>query len=147
MTPTQKTMIEEFQCPGCVCGSGTDCGAFKLQQSNGSFCCTGHVAGTSVATTHGPATFFLGLPKGFDRLGPVENKAERALNIRLWPKGAKPDWDKLNMAVWALEKDGYLFVRTYMPRVNHPLVDVIEGGTLALCPQAINVGEFIDEID
>jgi hypothetical protein len=35
-----------------------------------------------------------------------------------------------------------------MPRVNWTLVDVIENGKLqAICPNAVNVGDFYDEID
>lgn len=54
---------------------------------------------------------------------------------------------KLNVAVWAMEHEGALFVRTYSPRVDAGTVDVIPGGTLAMAPGAINVAEFADEID
>lgn len=69
--------------------------------------------------------------------------------MRLYTKdGFKNDiWSRFNVAVWAMERDGFLFVRTYMPRVDVTVVDVIEGGTLALVPDAVNVGEFVDEID
>lgn len=46
-----------------------------------------------------------------------------------------------------MELDGYLFVRTVSPRTARIFTDVIEGGTLAMAPGAINVGEFYDEID
>jgi hypothetical protein len=67
--------------------------------------------------------------------------------IRFWLKGTHPDWDNLNVPIWALEKDGYLFVRTYMPRINDSFVDVVEEGLLGLCPTAIDVSKFYDEID
>jgi hypothetical protein len=88
----------------------------------------------------------LGLPRGFCRPGPNEG-IKNKMAIRLWTDGKHPSWNNLNVAVWAMEKDGTLFVRTYSPRINYAFVDVIDGGTLSLCPSAINVAEFIDEID
>ena len=99
---------------------------------------------------HHPATMMLGfgklalgLPKGFHRLGKC------GFDMRLFekPEDAKDLWDHLNVPVWAMEKDGYLFVRTYAPRVNETWVDVVKEGTLGLVPKAINVGEFFDDID
>ena len=69
------------------------------------------------------------------------------IDIRLWPGGTKLDWDKLNVPVWAMVKDGFLFVRTFAPRINRTWIDVIEHGTMDMVPNAINVSEFIDEID
>ena len=95
----------------------------------------------------------LGLPKGFNRCGyEVDGdsmfKSTGRLLIRLWPKGTDPHYDKFNVPVWAMEKDGFLYVRTYMPRTNKGCTDVIEGGTITeFCPDAIDVGEFYDEID
>jgi hypothetical protein len=91
------------------------------------------------------------MPKGFNRLGPVGftrySKGKSFRSIRLWPEGKSPEWDRFNVPVWAMEKEGYLFVRTYLPRLNESYIDVIERGTLDMVPGAINVGEFIDEID
>lgn len=107
----------------------------------------GHRLGTMLA---GVGTFALGLPKGFCRPGfhPDEDKVLTKMNIRLWPDKDKCySWDNLNVPVWAMEKDGYLFVRTLAPRVNICWVDVIKGGTLSMVPNAIDVSKFIDEID
>lgn len=146
MKTDQKKMVETFQCPGCVCGSDTECGKFKPDLSYGAMC-KGHVLGTSMS---GAGHIALGLPKGFNRSGldpshPIGTS--NTMNIRLWTKGTKPEWDKFNVAVWALEHEGHLFVRTLLPRRNWSYVDVIEGGTLAMTPHAINVGEFFDDID
>ena len=46
-----------------------------------------------------------------------------------------------------MEKDGFLFVRTYCPRTNVNFIGVIESGALKLVPDAVDVAEFIDEID
>ncbi len=61
----------------------------------------------------------LGLPKGFNRIG------EGKLYFGLYPLGGelRPEWNRLNVAVWAMELDGFLFVRTYSPRVNVTRVD------------------------
>lgn len=140
-TKTELNMIEAFQCPGCVCGSDTKCPSFKFfkDEREGFYRCDAHVAGTFSFPTIG--VFVPGLC-GLCRLGAVS----KAPKMRLWPKGKNPGWEKFNVAVWALEKEGYLFVRTYLPGINYPLVDVIEAGTLALCPGAVDVSRFHDEI-
>jgi hypothetical protein len=155
---TEIELVEKFQCPGCVAGN-TECG--KYEPANpagpGSVKCESHVLGTWAGIGN---NFALGLPKGFCKPGPrldleksdpFYRTARYQIEIRLWSAGSPPTqpgfWDKLNVPVWAMEKEGFLFVRTYAPRVNCSWVDVIEGGTLALVPGAINVAEFIDEID
>lgn len=137
-------MIRQFQCPGCVNGNNTDCGSFSICPVQRR--CTKHVLGTNLLGT-GP--FALGLPKGFNRPGwdTTDSRFLNQINVRLWPSGSAPKWNHLNVAVWAMEKDGFLFVRTYAPRTNITWVDVIEGGALKLTPNAINVADFIDEID
>jgi hypothetical protein len=71
-------------------------------------------------------------------------------NIRLWIAPARPDWDHLNVPVWATERDGVLYVRTYCPRINVNYVDVIQYGALDCIPSACNVidvAAFLDDID
>jgi hypothetical protein len=146
-----RGMVEEFQCPGCLRGSDTSCGAYKPSDQYGHRC-EAHVCGTYIM---GTGSIALGLPKGFNRPGRVTDPSDTkhggwqtlsAMLIRLWPKD-HPEWDKMNVAVWAMVKEGFLFVRTWMPRTNYNAVDVVQGGTLDMVPQAINVGEFADEID
>ncbi len=146
MSETKITeLVEQFQCPGCVAGGSTKCGAYQWSESDKR--CTGHVLGTKIYP--GVGNIALGLPKGFCRPGrDADGKRTRnTMDIRLWTAGTSPAWDRLNVPVWAMERDGHLFVRTYAPRVNQTWVDVIEGGTLGMVPNAINVAEFIDEID
>lgn len=144
---TNEEMVKEFQCPGCVCGiSPKDCEKYKPTAESG-FRCENHVLGTVILPM--PGNIALGLPKGFNRPG-WEYGAKTTANqmlIRCWVAGTHPDWDQFNVAVWALEKDGFLFVRTFMPRVNWSAVDVIENGTRALCPTAVNVNEFYEGMD
>lgn len=160
----QEGMIKEFLCPGCTCGNDPkDCRAFKvsLEAASGSdqvfFSCAGHSAGVFGI---GPGRIALGMPKGFNRYGGsvppshVDAAAEEArsgkytpgrgdvmnmhpMYINLWDGANRPVYDWLNVPVWALEQDGYLFVRVYSPRVNGTRVDVIKGGKKAeICPAA-----------
>lgn len=142
-----EQLVEQFQCPGCLHGSDTKCGKYKRLDDPGR--CDSHVLGTLIFPLVGNVA--LGLPKGFNRagweFGSAEAKPRIKLTVRLFPAGKVPEYDRFNVAVWAMEQDGFLFVRAISPRINDSFVDVIEGGTLALVPNAINVGEFIDEID
>jgi len=142
-------MIEKFVCPGCVCGMDTKCGKYEGLDYGDAAGCKNHVVGTFGMAT---GSFALGLPKGFNRAGhmPMPKNATDKHNrmwILCWPGEKRPEFDNFNVPVWALEMDGFLFVRTYRPRINETCVEVIEGGKLDLVPQAINVGEFHDQID
>ena len=142
-----EKMVEEFQCPGCVCGGDIKCGSYK--QGPYGTACDGHVLGTSIGIGN---SFALGLPRGFNKPGfdidPKGGfKVPNEMSIRLWKKGDAPDWDHLNIPVWAMEKGGHLFVRTYCPRINYGHVDVIQGGTLDMVPNAVDVSAFKGEID
>lgn len=145
VTP-QAAMVERFQCSGCVAGMNTECGKFKPDDSYG-FTCQGHVLGTSII---GMGHIALGLPKGFNRSPPDASHPAGTANkmeIRFFVAGTKPTWNELNVPVWAMEQEGHLFVRTVSPRVARMRVEVIEGGTLAMVPGAIDVSKFYDKID
>lgn len=132
-----KTMVETYQCPGCVAGSDTGCGSFRLTGSYG-VQCGAHSAGTSINFTR---RLFLGMPRGFNKFTRDHGIPE----IRLWPEGA-PVWDNLNIPVWRMVVDGVTFVRTYMPRVGLQAIDVI-AGPVDVPPVALDVADFIDDID
>jgi len=153
MTDTQKEMIEEFQCPGCTLGGDVECGGFKFEDWGEIGCqCTGHSAGTFMS---GIGKIALGLPRGFNRVGTIktgfeneDDKTKRSTNIRLLAEIPKDVYDHLNVPVWAMEEDGYLFVRVMSPRINYTFVDVIKGGNIEeVCPDAIDVSTFVNEID
>ncbi len=143
MNPVQRQMIEEFQCPGCVCGAGVDSGCYEPDGDQ--FTCDRHCAGTLVSHI---GTINLGLPKGFNRLGPLDQRVA-GNTIRLYESvETMPQYNEFNVPVWGMERDGYLFVRCYMPRVNQTYVDVIKGGTIANLPDSvINVAEFWEGMD
>ncbi len=144
---TKEEMIYKFQCPGCVNGSAPKtCHAFKLKEEYG-FTCDGHVLGTSINLTRHVA---LGLPKGYNLSAPRDDLrgTRNKLALALWEKGGSlPAWDKLNVPVWASEQGGFLFVRSYSPRTDRTRIDVIEGGTMALVPGALDTNRFVDEFD
>lgn len=141
MNPIEP-MVARFQCVGCVCECAAGCDSYKLGTGNGALWCENHAPGTLQFPGD---RFFLGLPKGFCKTGPREKRYIGG--IRLWSKGkGQPFWDKFNMPVWAMLQDGYLFVRTYMPRLNIGVTDVIEGAT-ELPEGAIDVAEFQGKID
>ena len=148
-TPTQHDMISDFQCLGCMLGSDpSDCESFKFDAEEAPplnfFRCSAHCPGTIFMPG---GRIYLGMPKGFNKVGalPTEGTSN---TIRLWLKNNVPVWDKLNIPVWAMEHNGFLFVRTYMPRINEGWVDVIEGMAFDDLPVGvINVIDFIEEID
>lgn len=143
---TKEKMVKKFQCPGCVSGpSPKTCPAYKLNGEYG-FKCAGHVLGTNM---NGQIRFALGLPKGFNRAGPQDDGlcTRNTLQLGLWLKGTTPSFDKFNVAVWALEQGGFLFVRAYAPRTDRGSIHVVEAGTLDLVPGALDVSAFIMEMD
>lgn len=150
MNETELSIIGEMQCPGCTCGCApaAECESFKPSNEYG-FCCEGHSSGTMMS---GVGWIYLGLPKGFNRVGAYRAKgdSERRNNIRLWIAPDIPGWDFLNVPIWAMEEDGFLYVRTYCPRINTNFVDIVKGGTMEFIPSdchVLDVADFPDEID
>lgn len=127
-----EEMVEQFQCPGCVCGGDTSCGKYAPYDYAPGVSCSGHVPGTSMLGPSGLTRINLGLPKGF-------NRGAGDVTIRLHLNAA-PLFDKFNVAVWVLEQNGFLFVRTYSPRTDMRHVDIFRKGKAAeICPDAIVV--------
>lgn len=158
MTDEQKEMIEEFQCPGCTLGMNVTCGRFDFTESATGCWCIGHSAGTMMTVPGmGIMKFALGLPIGFNRVGTIQTGFEdekdrnqrRSTNIRLVVDPFKKEsYDDFNVPVWAMEHEGYLFVRVMSPRINFNYVDVIKGGKFEeICPNAIDVAKFANELD
>jgi hypothetical protein len=134
----KRKNIEEFQCPGCVSGSDTECGNFCLYDHHNLYRCENHTAGTMNLV----GKFFLGMPKGF-------NKANN--ETKIFFNDDNFYYDHLNIPVWALEKDGYLFVKQISPRINQVFVEIYKGKTFDELkddfPFVQNVADFIDDID
>jgi hypothetical protein len=157
-TKEQIDMIEEFQCMGCTCGGDTkECDCYDFCDLGTGFWCLGHSAGTFLM---GVGKIALGLPTGFNKVGTIktgfedekDRNSKRNTNIRFIidpaDRSDEKGYDDFNVPVWAMEKDGFLFVRVMCPRINYTYVDVIKGGKFEkICPNAINVANFVDEID
>jgi hypothetical protein len=140
----QLHMIDEIQCPGCIHGTDPEtCSAYEFMNDGGFFACK----------NWRPSTFFggvgrvaIGLPKGFNRTGMVEFSDKSFVYIRLYEKPEDmQSYDRFNIPVWAMEKDGYLYVRCYSPRSNWLFVDVVKDGKMEHA--SMKVGEFYEEID
>ena len=146
MTNEEKKMIEDFQCPGCVHGCDITCERFKFDKGEWGFHCCNHTPGTVIIPVVG--TVYLGLPKGFNRVNPIDRQSTK-IRLHTNAKGFKPD--KFNIAVWAIEKDGYSFVRIYCPRIDMSWINIHKATLKQLnCEQLVgcyNVATFIDEID
>lgn len=155
----QLEMVKEFQCPGCINGSDPEtCPKYELgvDDKGGNpyfFACKNWRPSTFMG---GVGRLCLGLPKGFLRTGMVEFHDKPFTYLRLYENPTTmPEYDRFNIPVWAMEKDGHLFVRCFSPRNCWIFVDVIKDGKLEhasykegeLTYKAINVGEFYDEID
>jgi hypothetical protein len=108
--------INEYQVPGAV----GDFDPATATLENG---WKEHCPGTLVS---GVGWVFLGMPKGFDRLGPVPAEYFR-IHIfetfeECWP------FDKFNVPVWKyLDAHGNTLVRSLSPRVNTPFLHIILG--------------------
>jgi hypothetical protein len=130
--------IEEYQCSGCVSGSDIEC----FKNHDGGIGCGKHHAGTIAP---GIGNFFLGMPKGFDRLG--ENTKMKPYMFENWESF---DWgyDKFNIPVWKFKNEnGHTLVRGMMPRRNESFIHII----LEDCIDKIECRELtqedIDEMD
>lgn len=131
--------VERYQCSGCILGSDTSC--FKVNENAGGVGCGEHFAGTIISDI---GKVFLGLPKGFNRLGHLENMKPIIFNSFF-------DWgyyDNFNRPVWKhLDKHGNTLVRGLMPRRNEPFLHIF----LENCLSKINClaisNKDIDEMD
>lgn len=126
-----KKAVEEYQCPGCVCGHDTTC----YQEKSGSEACGKHVAGTMIM---GLGQIFLGMPKGFNRVGPSEG-----MKINIF-RELKDGWgfDFLNVPVWKFKDEhGNTLVRGIQPRTSSPFLHIF----LTDCMQEINCMEITEK--
>jgi len=118
MEESIKKVVEQYQCSGCVFGHNTSC--FE-SNPNGGIGCGKHKAGTSAFFI---GNFFLGMPKGFNRVGHNEKQVPRIYeSFNDFPINAR--FDKYNIPVWKyLSSDGHTFVRGIRPRLNEPFLYV-----------------------
>jgi hypothetical protein len=124
--------IKEYQCPGCAGGLAGEC----YEKNSPGVGCSKHCPGSIMSSV---GTIFLGMEKGFNRLGPVGYKDmpivifenEKQSNEEwdspspLIQKTANNLYDNFNIAVWKyLDKFGSTIVRGLSPRMNAPFLHV-----------------------
>jgi len=108
-----KNAIEEYQCSGCVSGCDISCfGSHVIGVG-----CGKHYAGTMLSYV---GNIFLGLPKGFNRLGNFKD-----MKPRIFENFEGSQYDKFNVPVWKyLTENGHTLVRGISPRINAPFIDI-----------------------
>lgn len=116
MENNAKNAIENYQCSGCVYGSDISC---FTSNENGGVGCGKHHAGTMVI---GIGQIFLGMPKGFDRLG-----FDNAMKPNIYKSFEECEWkfNKFNIPVWKyLNEEGHTLVRGICPRRSYPFIHI-----------------------
>lgn len=115
--------VEEYQCCGCVNGPYPDC----FVKDDVGIGCRKHYSGTSIGFP-GVNKIFLGLPKGFNKLGMQKDLRPRIFETqeeqeKIW------GYDKFNIPIWKHKnKEGHILVRGYMPRINEGFIHIILKG-------------------
>lgn len=122
--------VKIYRCPGCMYGpEPTNCDNYNFTVGNGD--CINHCPATYFS---GRGKMLLGLPKGFNRLGPltsVDKKVWQALTIfkdaERFRKGY--GWyDKFNVPNWKyLDEHKNTIVRGLQPRLNTPFIHIFLG--------------------
>lgn len=130
-----KNAIEEYQCSGCIVGGDISC--FKkntiVPESVG---CGNHSPGTMIS---GIGTIFLGMPKGFNRLGQQEN-----MKIFMFDDfdSSEVGYNMWNVPTWKhLNELGHTLVRGLRPRKNEAFLHIF----LENCMDKINCLEITEE--
>ena len=118
MEENVKQAIENYQCPGCIKGHNIEC----FEPHHSGLGCGKHKAGT-ILLSLGP--IFLGMPKGFNRLGEQTTLKPYIYNTFSEVEGWKLG-EKFNIPVWKhLTKEGHTLIRGIMPRINNGFILII----------------------
>lgn len=115
--------IKEYQCAGCISGPYPSC--FEKDDDAG-VGCNKHHSGSTIMPDVGK--IFLGMPKGFNRLGP-----QKDMQVLIFKDQEQQEkqwkYDKLNTPIWKYQNDKkHIFIRGYIPRLNMGFVHVILKG-------------------
>lgn len=133
-----KKAVENYQCPGCVWGSDISCYEYCSEKGVE---CQKHAAGTTISPI---GRVFLGMPKGFNRLGVCDET-----EISIFEK-FEDSWgyDKFNVPVWKyLDDNGNTLVRGLCPRVNYPFIHIFIGNVLSKIDCMEITRQDIDKMD
>ena len=115
-------IIEEYQCSGCIYDCKPNITSIER--------CEKHHVGTMI---YGIGTIFLGLHKGFNRIGNHNIKLEIYESY---------NYNFLNVPVWKYFDGKNTLVRGLRPRINEPFIHILIGNQL----NNINCFEITDEI-
>ena len=136
MTDLLKKFIGEYQCTGCSSGCSPDDGCFKKSPIHDG--CDAHYAGTIV---WGLGSIYLGMPKGFNRIGDTKNGAVSCDLFIYETDTTQLQQKKFNIPFWKYRTPvGHTMVRFYSPRVNRAHIEVF----LFDCLDLINCLELSD---
>lgn len=124
MNQNQKRVIELYQCPGCSNGHKiADC----FSESPTSLSCIKHCPGTFLGNFQ---NIFLGLPKGFDRLGYFKPR-QVVIEIFNDLQEKNYNWgiyDKLNIPIWIyIDEHGNTIIKGFSPRIMLPFIHIFCG--------------------
>lgn len=109
-----KSVIEEYQCPGCTNSHNISC----YQKQRNSSACSKHSAGTMLSVL---GSIFLGMPKGFNRVG-----NHKDLKIDIYENFESGEgYNFLNIPVWKFKDEhGNTLVRGLRPRINDTFIHI-----------------------
>ncbi len=123
MTP--KEAVQEYQYPGCMGGPFRDCYVADICNGLG---CNKHSPGTRGS---GIGRFFLGMPKGFCRLGACEKTIITIFEKFEDLKDNYWSYNKFNVPIWKyLDENSNTLVRGLCPRVNYPFIHIFLGNEI-----------------
>jgi hypothetical protein len=120
--------VEEYQCPGCV-GGGPKATCYLAPSDCLGHACDSHVPGTTILP--GGGRIFLGMPKGFNKIGPVDDvwygKRRPFIFKTLQEKNELwGEYDYYNVPAWKYRnKNGHTLIRVFMPRLNNGELHII----------------------
>ena len=136
--------IKDYQCAGCIHGSDPKtCSKFITNSTMGEGCIE-HFAST---TLYPIGKIFLGLPKGFNRLGSIDAKEFRP-NIYSSFESSPWTYDNLNVPVWKyLTKDSHTIVKGICPRINLPFIHIFLEDCIAKIDCIEITEDFLESID
>lgn len=137
MNDKLKSVIKEYQCSGCMDGNFDQCYRESPYDGVG---CGKHMAGTGIPFI---GKIYLGLPKGFNRLGMFE----KMIPV-IYEEFGGHHYDKFNIPVWKrLDELGNTLVRGIKPRLNEPFLHIYIGNHVTKIDCFLITEKDIEEMD
>ena len=121
--PIIRKAVEEYQCPGCIYGD--DFESCYQKDSIAGVGCGRHCPGTILS---GVGPLFLGLPRGFNRLG--DSSFRPCIFLSQNDQEEELPFYTYNIPVWKYQDKETIFVRIYQPRLNRGWVYIILDGDI-----------------